>query len=363
MKRISCFKTRQNLKLISSLVIFLMTTVSQAREWSRLYNNPRTTAMGGTQVAVTSDDTSLFRNPAGLGSFRGMYAMVLDPEIEGSEKFQSQFPSTLTDLKKVRDLLNSDRDKYYHAKLQLTPTFSLRNFSFGLIYKNEISALMNSAGTQMDTIYHNDMGAFAAFNYSLWDGRIKFGVTGKAINRIEIDNATLDPNGSLDVGTIGSEGTGYGADVGLTLQAPIAYLPTLSVVARDVGDMKFDSSSGMRLSTTTRPLVSKQMIDVGFSLNPIFSREFRGTFALEYRDVSDVHQEDFVAKRTHVGLELCWRDVFYTRFGMNQNYWTAGLEIAGERWSWQLSSYGEEVGTSASPREDRRYSTRIGLRF
>ncbi len=361
-KSSTCIKTRRTLNFFIGVLIMLFSVKSFSREWREFYNNSRSNAMGGAKIAVNSDDTSLFRNPSTLGSFRDAYIMALDPEIEFSSAVQSKFASALTDLKKVEETLSGDPGTYYYGKMQLTPTFSLRNFSFGLIYKEEISALMNAAATEMDTIYHSDVGALIGFNYSLWEGRIKFGVTAKAINRIEVDNPQLDVTGPLNMDTIASEGNAFGADVGLMFQAPVIYFPTLAIVARDVGDTKF-SAAGLRLSTSTEPLDVKQTIDVGFSLSPIFSNTARGVFAVEYRDVADAREEDFTQKRIHVGTEFVWRDVLYFRLGANQTYLTAGFEISGERWSWQLATYGEEVGTKDAPREDRRYSMRIGVRF
>jgi hypothetical protein len=48
---------------------------------------------------------------------------------------------------------------------------------------------------------------------------------------------------------------------------------------------------------------------------------------------------------------------------MNQMYWTAGFEIATEKISWQIATYGEEVGTEVEPQEDRRVSTKIIIRL
>jgi hypothetical protein len=354
------------MKRISLSLTFLLLSLTQsafAREWKEFYNNSRSHAMGGVKIAVTSDDTTLFRNPSNLGSFRAGYITALDPEFETSGNFYNQFSNALTNVQKVSEILNSNRDQYYHAKLQVTPSYSVRNFGFGLIYKDEIGAIMNAAGTQLDTIYQSDVGFVAGMNYNLWDGRIKIGASIKAINRIEVNSPFVDPTASLDLKDIGSEGTGIGGDVSLMLQAPIVYFPTLAVVAHDVGDMKFDSSSGMRLTTSSRPQVVKQTIDAAVSIMPIHSKAFRSVFSIEYRDVSNAREEDFAMKRTHIGAEFNWNDIFYLRLGANQGYASGGIEIAGERVSWQLSTYSEEIGTKDAPREDRRYSTKIMVRF
>ena len=266
-------------------------------------------------------------------------------------------------MKKTSELLNTNRDQYYHAKLQVTPSFSVRNFGIGLIYKDEIGAIMNTSGTALDTLYQSDIGLVVGVNQSFWDGRIKIGGLFKAINRIEVDNPALDPTTALDLKSIGSEGTGIGIDLSLMLQAPVLYFPTFALVAHDVGDMKFESGAGLRLSAINRPKVVKQSIDAALSIMPIHNRGFRSVFSVEYRDLQDARQEEFTAKRTHIGAELNWNDIFYLRFGSNQGYATGGFEIAGERVSWQLSTYGEEVGTKDAPKEDRRFGTKVMVRF
>lgn len=348
-------------------ITFLVSHQTFAREWVESYINARSQAMGGVQVALTSDDTSLYRNPANLGSLRGFSPTLFDPEIEISKNFFGQVNSAAAlktfDVEKVNDILSSDLDNYYHAKFQLTPTFSVRHFSLGILYRNEMSAIKSNL-TTMDTQAYEDLGLVLGLNYNFWSGRIKLGASLKAINRIEVNDPALDTTGSLSLGTIASEGTALTGDVGLILQAPVVYLPTLAIVARDIGDTKYDSSSGLRLDTgSRRPQVVKESYDAGISIMPIHSSTFRSVWSIEYRDIQDSREEDFSQKRMHAGFELNWADLFFVRAGYNQGYYTAGLELAGERVSWQLTTYSEEVGTKDSKKEDRRYSTKIAVRF
>ena len=68
-------------------------------------------------------------------------------------------------------------------------------------------------------------------------------------------------------------------------------------------------------------------------------------------------------KLIHAGMEFNFGDVFFMRAGYNQRYWTAGLELASEHFQYQLASYGEEVGTKDTPKEDRRYVFKFAFRF
>ena len=362
MKRIS-FGTR-----CAYIFISLFSLKSFANnEWFEFYNNTRSLGMGGCSVAVSSDETALYRNPANLGSIRDVYGTILDPELEGSSNFVQQVSSSATgkafEIDGIKTVLDSNRNSYYHAKLQASPSVVRRNIGFGLLYKNDVSAETESTGTTMDIKYQNDFGIVLGSNLRLFDGRLKIGASVKALNRIELVNPLLSTTGSMDLAVIGTEGTGIGFDGGLLLQLPWVFLPTLGAVVRDIGGITFDKQDGFRLRTSARPDPVKQSIDVAIAIFPIHSNSVRSVWTLEYSDVANSRNDTDQAKRIHFGLEINSRDIFFLRLGYNQRYATAGFEIASERVQWQVSSYGEEIGTAAVPREDRRLSTKLTVRF
>lgn len=355
------------------LLVLLISNQSLATEWLETYNTTRSLGMGGAGVALSSDETALYRNPANLGSVRNIFGTFLDPEIEGSSNFVNQVTSNSTgkafEVESVNTILNTNREKIYHARLQLTPSIVRRYFGFGLIYHSQLNAEMNAAGTQLNTQYRNDMGGVAGANISFFDGRVKLGASVKLLNRIEVTNPTLSTAGPFGLATIGSEGTGISTDVGLLIQAPWQMIPTLGLVAHDVGDTKFNYKSGVRLTTTNQPATVKQSVDVALALFPIHANNFRSLWTVEYSDVTNSRNDTNAKKRIHFGLETNWRDILFFRAGLNQNYWTAGFEIASERVSWQLATYGEEVGgdvvngVESASREDRRLNMKLTVRF
>jgi hypothetical protein len=65
----------------------------------------------------------------------------------------------------------------------------------------------------------------------------------------------------------------------------------------------------------------------------------------------------------HAGFEVNFSDFFFLRGGMNQGYWTAGVEFATRFFQLQASSYGQEVGTTSATIEDRRWVGSFAIRF
>lgn len=327
-------------------------------EWVETYNNTRTLGMGGASVAITSDDTSLFRNPANLGSLRDVYGTLFDPEVEST----SSLTASQIDIASVMKNLGTKKDTYYRTKQQLSPAIVRRNIGLGLIYRNEINAEITSANpTVMDTTYENDLGAILGANLRLFDGRLKIGVSSRVFNRIEV-LGNIPVGGPTDLPTIGSAGTAYAFDAGLLLQAPWTYIPTLGVVVHDIGDTTFHKDS-IRISTAGLPVNVKQSVDAAVAIFPIHSNLLRSVWTLEYSDVTNSRNDTDSAKRMHVGIEFNARDIFFLRLGYNQRYLTAGFEIASENLVWQVSSYGEEIGTATVPREDRRLNMKVAVRF
>ncbi len=345
----------------------MFSQVLGAQEVRENYNGVRSLGMGGASIALVNDETALLLNPAGLGKLRDVFGTVFDPEIEGgmnlNEMYNAKAFSNPLDLNQVKETTDTTRDKYYHFKGQVFPSIVLKNFGIGLRAGRTIDAKMSTDGTQLTTFYQDDMSFHMGFSLRFLDGRIKVGAAGKLISRIEVDRV-LDPTGDMTLTTIGSEGVGIGSDAGLILTAPIAWLPTLSAVVRDVGGTAFTAGSGLRLKTESRPNRLEQDMDVAFALFPIHSSKSRSSFSLQYNKLTAASQSDDKTRFTHVGYEYNYADLLFLRAGMHQRYWTAGLEIASEFTQIQIASYGEEVGLAGfDSTEDRRYIFKFTFRY
>ncbi len=349
------------------IVLFSLWSVSRAAEVYPFYMGARMAAMGGASIAVVNDETALLSNPAGLGKVRNFFGTILDPEIEftpNSYNITRNNPSTnLMDLNSLYPLLQNNKGTHYHARAQIFPSVVVRNFGIGIYGRSLLDAELNEAGTSLDTHYWNDLALALGYNLRLFEGRIKIGLSTKLINRIEIAGS-LDPTSSLATKDVGSEGLGISTDAGLILTAPIYWLPTLSVVVRDMGGTKFESGSGLRLSTLARPNPATQDYDVALAVFPIHGNHTRSSWTVEMKGVTASQKtgED-TTRHLHMGAELNMADILFVRAGMYQRYATGGIELASEHWQFQFSTYGADIGTVGSPKEDRRYILKFALRF
>ncbi len=354
--------------VLSGVLFFASLALAQTTEVRENYNGARALGMGGASIAVVNDETALLVNPAGLGKLRDTYGTIIDPEVDGSSNLNKIYTgkafSNPFDLEQVRDTLNITRDTHFHARGQLFPSFVAKNFGIGVLARKIMDAKVDIAGVSMPTFYQDDVAIHLGFNLRLFDGRIKIGLLGKAISRIEIDK-NVDPTGTMALDQHANEGFGVGGDAGIILAAPIVWLPTLSAVVRDVGGTAYTAGSGLRLSsqTATPPTKTEQDIDVAVAVFPIHSNRSRSTFTLEYQKLKAAGLATDKTRYYHAGYEFNYADILFVRAGMNQKYWTAGLELSSEHTQIQVASYGEDVGSDGDSVEDRRYVFKFAFRF
>ncbi len=338
-------------------------------EIDEFYTGVRSLGMGGVYVNTVNDETAILTNPAGLGKLRDYTFTIADPELHGA--FANTEIVNVTNfmdaisIQGLLDRLNQARGQHWHSKMQLFPSFVAPNFGVGLLAKYQINASVDPAGTNYRLDYVNDWALALGYNFRMYGGILKMGVTGRFVNRSEIHD-DLDPASTgLTVAGLAREGMGIAADAGLILTAPVAGLPALGVSVRDVGNTSYDFREGMFNATALRPRDTEQTVDVALSFQPILGNRTRTTIAFEYHGITTplVESEEDAIKRSHAGIEFNFADFAFVRAGANQGYWTAGLEFATEKFQLQVASYGEEIGHPNGRREDRRWVGKFALRF
>lgn len=373
--------------ILLALIGFATAGQVGAGERYEFYNGVRSLGMGGASVAVVNDETALLLNPAALGKLRNYFVTVADPELELGEETQNMIDLDIMafmDPQETLDAVEAKPGKHFHQRAQLFPSFVVTNFGMGLYARYATDAYSDNPATTYYYDYRNDFAAVLGFNFRLFDGRLKFGVNARAVNRIEshrddIPLGTLGLDLETQIGgtTIAKEGFGVASDVGVILTAPWQWLPTLAVVYRDAGTTTYNMNTGMFLSTTERPERTPATLDAGLAVFPIASNKTRLSFTAEMVDVMDAVEPtteeaaDEMNRRLHYGLEFNYSDTFFLRAGMNQGYWTAGFEISMYNTQLQLATYCEEVGdvvptgsaATYDAIEDRRYVAKFAYRF
>lgn len=348
-------------------IITLFSLKSWGAESREFYNGVRGLGMGGTGIATANDETALLINPAGLGKLRDYYITVVDPEIELGQDTEKVAGTDVLKMSDPQDALNKaleTPDKLMHTRGQIFPSIVVPNFGVGVFAKQTIDSEFDSVNNVFKYDYTQDVAAVFGFNFRFWNGIIKVGASTRIVNRTEIHEDAIDPTRTdLTKGEFQREGMGVGSDAGLILTAPIALLPSLAAVYRDMGRTSYTFNDGMFNNTATKPDQTPETIDAALSISPILGRRVRSTWTAEYRNVMNKEKDKDPMRRWHAGVELNFADAFFLRGGMNQRYWTAGMELSMFNYQFQAASYGEEIGAYPTTREDRRYVVKFAFRF
>ncbi len=354
-------------KLVFTLII-VFCSLAPAEERLEFYQGIRQLGMGGAGIALVNDETSLLTNPAGLGKLRDYILTVVDPEVGGSEKdvgiILNGQPAELINAQGLLSNLRNPKNmgKHFHLRGQVFPSAVFPNFGIGLLAKYEYNAEVDDTDTDYKLQYTNDIAAVVGYNFRFWDGRLKIGFNGRLINRVTVNETFPTTSTNLEFKNIASQGIGLASDVGVILSAPIRYLPSLAAVVRDVGNTQYNVADGILSGEAGEPPQTAQSIDVAFAFFPIFANKVRSSISVEYRGIDSPDEVDAL-NRIHAGIELNFSDVIYVRGGMNQIYWTGGLEFQSSKFQFQAATYGEEIGTNLHKREDRRYVGKFSFRF
>lgn len=367
------------MKLTTLFILFVVVISipdgAYAGEMYDFYTGVRQLGMGGIYTTTVNDETSLLTNPAGLGKIRDLIFTVADPELHGSfndtQVAKLDNASTVMTIQGLLDALQNAKGVHWHAKAQVFPSLVGPNFGIGLHAKYSYDAELSEDGTIYQLDYTNDFAAVTGFCFRFFGGILKLGFSGRLVDRVEVAKELDGTATNLELANVASEGTGVGVDGGLILSAPVVLFPTVAFVVRDIGNTSYTLNDGMIYTTAERPRDTEQRMDGGISFSPILSNHVRATIGFEYHGINTVADEKDQMRRVHAGTELNVADFFFLRAGLNQRYWTAGLELSSERFQFQVASYGEEIGTvttsgdttTINAREDRRWVGKFAFRF
>jgi hypothetical protein len=348
------------------------------------YITTRAMGMGNAHVAVADDAHAMFFNPAGLKQLTESHTNLFiragyDPDILD---FADEIDKAGSDAQAISDVIEAHYGEHY----------SLRGPSIGGAYANskwsvafipaDVSveaAIHRATGPAVNLLAYQDSTlAFGrAWNLkNMRTGTLDIGLTSKLIYRANLNKIVSIvniQNDKLIAKEDANEGLTADFDIGAMWHLPEYSTgfwhyaqPTFGLVVRNVLDYGYFKNFGFfDKSKTGDPEKLHRTFDVGSSFNLPQWWVWKSKFALDVRDMG--HPNWTPKKGVHAGVEFLWEMSSWFkggwRAGINQGYWTAGF--TGQIWAFKLdlSSYGQEVGTSSTPKQDRLYMFTTSLDF
>lgn len=360
------------------------------------YQSPRALGMGNAFVAVANDYSALFYNPAGL-AFRENGELNLSFDIGVSDAFGT-FTKEISDASNTQGSETDKQNAIFNAiQKQYGKSFGGRITAPNGIYVGSgwgigfipadlsIELNPNQPVSISSTIYMDTTFAigYADTYKEIEDAKIAWGVTGKIINRgyfsKAVDAIELVADSNLVKTSDLKEGYFIDADVGVLYKPHIAdedsifsllrlARPTFGAVVKNVIDA--DSVGSLKLfnkaaSADSKPAKLTRVIDIGSRWEYPSLWIFGGRGVLDIKNI--LHPAFNLRKGLHLGFEFDWSMYNWWkgnyRVGLSQGYLTAGLSAMFTVFNLDLVTYGEDVGTYSTPKENRLYLARFSMNF
>lgn len=348
-------------------LFLLLTTFAQAREefvpGSR-FISARGAALGDSIEPSVDDGSALFYNPAGLSRIQKPSLEVMNLELRSN----TQYVANLT-----RDFYNFPRLGTYGKTLvrkkgmepaggySLFPNFSMRGFAIGVLAQADLRATSDGSGISYRSKY--EFIPAVGFSRRFASGVVKLGYSllwvNQASGKVTVDSA--DPN--LGYNQYLKQGSGFSHNMGLAITMPVQYLPSLNVVARNVGGLKYTGRAIGTFGSNTTGLPDNEAMtfDIAVGAQPKIGNGALWNLSAVLRDATSTSHASLYG-RLALGAEFSFRNAFFLRGGFQSGYLSAGLGLRTARGELNLSWYGEEYGNGFRNKQDIKYMFQYKIR-
>lgn len=356
------------------------------------YISPRIMGMGGAFAAVADDHSALFYNPAGLARMQnGRFNLfLLNGTLGGDDIFglankietASQQPTPEAAISQTLSTLYGTN--YYQRFSALGGFWTRPNWGVAFIpldisldayIRKQMSPEISVIARETSTFVYGwgkDFSWFGPHHFSL-------GVSAKALYRLHfaesLQGVDLASNTNLIRPSDMAEGLAADIDVGTLFTPslpPEGFLswfryakPTFALVIRNLLDYGYLTNLHLVGPESSKPPQLERRIDIGTAWQYPDLWIFKTKGVMDFRNIG--HSNYTFLKGFHLGAELEWEVGSWLKgswaLGLNQGYLTAGF---GGHFAWfhlDLSTWGEEVGTSNARQENRNFTLKMSLDF
>ena len=356
-------------KLFAGLIPFLILAVPQAFADGTIpgarLTSARAAGMADAFLPLADDaGTSLFYNPAGLGQIRGTHFEPGNIQLQANDDFLNGFDTNyykVTSLPNYAPVIKQHPGIFPGVSTALFPNFSSRGFAMGVLYSARISA--QSDGTTVHYRSHYQLIPTAGIGARLFSGRLRLGYSFQWVNQASgdvIQSASATP---LGYNQFLHQGSALSHNLGVSLNLPMQYLPSINVVARNILGANYGTYALVNLSKnpTGAPPDEPMTIDASFSLQPKLGKGGTFNIVFEERDVMNKTKLSLLARATG-GLEFNIKNIFFLRGGYGSLYPAAGFGVRTARAEFAFSWFSEELGTPTLRVRDVRYVLQYQIR-
>lgn len=321
-------------------------------------SSARGLAMGDAVINSERGGSSVFYNPANIAAKNtGVTLNLFNLQLEYSEMAVAARSFSALSLSSLyKNQLTKRPNSFMAQRISLYPSFTIRNLSVGLLYEINEGAELQSGTNSIRVKARDRFAPTAALSFRLFSGIFRIGAS---VQLLTVGNAdTIIANGfdpaGLNYKTVIDAGTGLSKTGAITLSLPIRYLPSFSLVARDIGGTSFTKTPAVKFGDGRSVAAQPLTFDFATSIIIYLGKYIEWKTEGDYRDVINKKNGSFM-RHFSLGTEFSLANFIFLRGGYAHGYLSGGLALGTKKASIELSMYSDEFDDRLRSRPDNRF--------
>ncbi len=335
--------------------------------------------MGGANVAVGGESSSLFYNPAGLSALKkseGLEVEIINltgTVSENTISLMDEMDAATTD-QATFDVLEKYQGSNNHLTVQDYSSLAYRGdsiaWSIGILAGTQLNMVTHALGSASGLLEVQGYvlgGAILGMSYD-WNDKLSVGLGAKILQgsggkvAIPLSDLVSDNlSDSLDDQFEDFDATTFDIGAMYDLKDIIPFgdywKPTVGLSILNIGETKLGNYG-------TIPMT----VNLGYSVRPDFPLLSDWLFTIDYIDLLDAFDDEYdadMAKRWRIGAQASLFNNSWVqmtgRVGMYNAAPTFGAEFRFTLVTLVYSTYAEEIGAYAGQEEDRRHTFSLAI--
>lgn len=354
------------LKLVKITVLILTAFCLSFSAFADKFNtetssSTRALGMGNAGVNTERGPYAVFYNPANLAAKdTKLHFQIVNFQFEGNEGLAALSGSgnsaNFSSLSSLYAGLKTQKNTYAGGRFSVFPNITFRNLSFGLLYELNQGAENRAYDGKLRIRARDRFAPTLGLAFRMFKGVFRFGASAQYLTVGDADTTTGPTinEKTLDFKKFINAGSGFNFTAGSTLTFPVRFLPSFSVVMRNIGNTRFSGPAIVGFGEKAGPPDQEMTVDFGSSLTVYLARRLESKLTFDYRDFTNQMSGQRL-RHAFAGMEFSFYDVIKLRGGLSHGYLTGGVGLHTPNAALEFAVYSDEKDDRLRGSRDTRF--------
>ncbi len=321
--------------------------------------------MGDASLPLVEDlGLALMQNPAGLATRHGLSGQT-DIITEFTPGAASAVGSGVGSGFSLSNLSKASLDNFsalVGMGLQVFPAIAWSGLTAGVLFQERIR--VTNDGTKQQSQFVNQFIPTLGYGIPLARGLLRVGYALQFVN-------TSIANNDADVATAPTAfsenskvGQGVSHNASFNLIVPVRYRPTLSLAARNIFGLRYNSGTLLKRASSTSgtPENESMTVDAAFSIEPRIYGDVTSIWSIQVRDLWDAQGLNLMSK-IGIGTEINFFRSLGLRAGYTANEFSFGFGFRFTDSKLDFAMYKDRDLAGIGPEFNTRYMIQYSFSF